>query len=216
MLLWPSCVEHSLPAWGSCSVGTALDWRCRVRLSAVPAVLGALFLLPPLLLKEAICLKLWFFGIDNYLPAKNLALLSPWPYWTVGSRPCYEICAEIPFLWFLWIMLRTTLQKILISTLSFTFLAGYLVQILSQREAAGIFMDLFFLCTEQHKSARAPSSSVMLQQWCEALRNIWKYLKVWPLYQQLLLFYTSNIQVYLFDVISVTVQLYKNSEFCVQ
>lgn len=53
----------------------------------------------------------------------------------------------------------------------------------------------------------------MLQQWCEALRV---YLKFWFLYQKLLFSYSCNVQVYLFDGISVTVQLYKNSEFYVQ
>lgn len=42
VLLWPSHVEHSHPARGSCAVGTAPDYGCRVRLSAVPAMLNSL------------------------------------------------------------------------------------------------------------------------------------------------------------------------------
>lgn len=64
----------------------------------------------------------------------------------------------------------------------------------------------------QHKSACAFSSSVMLQQGCEAL----SVFEILILYQQLLFSYSCNVQVYLFDAISVTVQLYKNPEFCVQ
>lgn len=131
---------------------------------------GQFLLWKTLLIEEAMHLSLTqidFFGIDYYLPAKNLSLLSPCPYWTARSYPCYETFALIPFLWFLRIMPRTTMQRILICI--FTFLAGYLDQTLSQREAADIFMHIFFWCIVQHKSACVSSSSVMLQQWCEAL-----------------------------------------------
>lgn len=79
VLLWPCHGEHSHPAWGSCAVGTAPECGCRVRLSAVPAVLNSFH-------RGSYAFTFYsnwfFFGIDDYLPAKNLCFhLSPIELW---------------------------------------------------------------------------------------------------------------------------------------
>lgn len=191
VLLWPSHVEHSHPAWGSCAVGTALDYGCRVRLSAVPAMLNSLdrgsyalisdpawIFLPLmiiLLLKISLCfdlapIELWdCLHAMKYVP-KSLCCGSFESCWEQHCKEYQFASYHLPS----WLVIWSRL---------------------GHKEKLLVFLWIYSSDELSSMKVLVPPVAV----WCSSSGvRLWVHLKVWLLHQQLLFFYNCNVHFYLF------------------